>query len=90
MVVFILGCTCTRMDMFLIICRCKRYGTVLSQLVFNSTVPLRTGIAVHVRPLIMQDFFRFKMGSFHKRQKKHNLMRLRTEQLYHRFFLPPV
>ena len=37
-------------------------------------------------PFIMQDFSRFKNGPFHKRQKKHNLRRLKTEQFRHIFF----
>ena len=36
--------------------------------------------------LFMQDFLGLKMGPFHTRQKKHNLVRLKTEQFHNRFF----
>ena len=34
----------------------------------------------------MQDFVRFKNGPFSQKAKKHNLVRLKTEQFHHRFF----
>ena len=34
----------------------------------------------------MQDFLRFKNGPFPQKARKHNLMRLKTQQLHHSFF----
>ena len=39
-----------------------------------------------LRPLVMQVFFRFKNGPFSQTKKKHDLMRLKTEQFHHIFF----
>ena len=54
---------------------------VLRELTFPAKIKKKS-----LRPFVMQYFLGSKMGPFHKRQKKHTLMILETEQFHHRFF----